>query len=290
MGAALVHLAGHSESQVLRDDWLATDGVRPPTSGSVQPRRWRPRSAGQQSRGLTAAFRSAARNDPLSFLLRNVGRGRSQFARPGGLVLQSSPNGDRVASMDPVPRWGPPRCHRHAARSSGRWTHHHRHPQPSPSQSDRQSDPAAALAAGWFHGLRLTKRQKLRQQRSGSTVGQQGTNLRDDPLVFGRASVGHDLSDRVERPTTGHCAPTRSKSRRADLHRIKQRHQPPGALNFEGPLRTAALAASPAAAMTLRPPANKMALHGRKHPLSFRQRQPGPPWGVFATAASPLTS
>jgi hypothetical protein len=146
------------------------------------------------------------------------------------------------------------------------------------------------LLPGGFHGLRLTKRQKLRQQRSGSTVGQQGTNLRDDPLVFGRASVGHDLSDRVERPTTGHCAPTRSKSRRADLHRIKQRHQPPGALNFEGPLRTAALAASPAAAMTLRPPANKMALHGRKHPLSFRQRQPGPPWGVFATAASPLTS
>jgi hypothetical protein len=53
-----------------------------------------------------ASARSATCNDPLSFLLRSVGRSRWQFARPGGLVLRSSSNGDRVVSVDPVPRWG----------------------------------------------------------------------------------------------------------------------------------------------------------------------------------------
>jgi hypothetical protein len=96
----------HSQSQGATRCRLATDGIRASGRGSAQPRRWQPRSAGQQSRELAAAVRSAACNDPLSFLLRSVGRSRSRFARPDGLVLQPSLNGDRAAFVDPVPRWG----------------------------------------------------------------------------------------------------------------------------------------------------------------------------------------
>jgi hypothetical protein len=41
--------------------------------------------------------------------------------------------------------------------------------------------------------------------------------------VLRRASVGHDLGNRVERPSAGHRTPTRGKARRADLHRAEQR-------------------------------------------------------------------
>jgi hypothetical protein len=64
----------------------------------------------------------------------------------------------------------------------------------------------------------------------------------------GAASVGHDFSDRAECPTMGHRTSTRRESRRVDPHRTEQRHQPPGAPIFEGPLRATALATSPTAA------------------------------------------
>jgi hypothetical protein len=60
----------------------------------------------------------------------------------------------------------------------------------------------------------------------------------------------------------------------ADLHRAEQRHQSPGTLIFEGPLRAAALAASAAAAMILRLRLNEMDLQRSKQMLGFLQRQP----------------
>ena len=131
----------------------ATDGVRPPASGLAPPRPWPPRSAGQQSRELAAVVRSAPCNDPLSFLLGIVGRNLSWPARPGGLVPQSSPDGDHAVSAHPGRCSGPPssaagsppRSHRRARRLSGRWARHHtRHP-PSPGQSGHQFDRAAGL-------------------------------------------------------------------------------------------------------------------------------------------------
>ena len=113
---------------------------------------------------------------------------------------------------------------------------------------------------GGFHGLRLAEWQKLRQQRPGPAIGKQRTHLCDGPLVLRCASVGHDLGNRVERPSAGHRTPTRGKARRADLHRAEQRHQSPGALIFKGSLRAAALAASPTAAMILRLGLNEMDL------------------------------
>ena len=50
--------------------------------------------------------------------------------------------------------------------------------------------------------------------------------LCDGPLVLRRASVGHDLGNRVERPSAGDRTPTRGKARRADLHRAEQQRRP----------------------------------------------------------------
>jgi hypothetical protein len=79
-------------------------------------------------------------------------------------------------------------------------------------------------------------------------------------LLLRRASVRHDLGNRVELPSAGHRTSTWGKARRADPDHAEQRHQPPGAVIFEGPLRPAALAASPAAAMIRRLGLNEMDL------------------------------
>jgi hypothetical protein len=134
---------------------------------------------------------------------------------------------------------------------------------------------------GGFHGLWLAEWQKLRQQRPRPAVGQQRTHLCDGPLVLRRASVWHDLGNRIERPSASHCTATRGKARRADLHRAEQRHQSSGALIFEGSLRAAALAASPAAAMILRLNLNEMDLQGSKQMLTLLQRQPDQPRRIF---------
>jgi hypothetical protein len=87
-------------------------------------------------------------------------------------------------------------------------------------------------------------------------------DVRDDSLVFGRASVGLDLGKRTERPTASDRTPTRGKAGRTDLHHTKMRHQLAGALIFDVPPRSTSLAVSPAAAMILCLCADKMALHG----------------------------
>jgi hypothetical protein len=150
-----------------------------------------------------------------------------------------------------------------------------------------ETPPAASAPAG-----RVTANPSLR--RSART-----------PACIGRA---HDLGNRVERPSAGHRTPTRGKARRADLHRAEQRHQPPGALIFEGPLRAAALAASPAAAMILRlslnegpatqqvascPPrasAQSFAAHIRPRPRDRRPHERQRSHPVRPTPTKPATS
>jgi hypothetical protein len=111
-----------------------------------------------------------------------------------------------------------------------------------------------------------------------------------DPVEMHGDGVWHDLGNRVECPTTGHRTPTRGKARRADLRRAEQRHQPPGALIFEGPLRAAALAASPAAAMILRLRLNEMDLQCSKQVLPSASVSPINCGAYSATAARPPTS
>ncbi len=75
-------------------------GVPSPASHSVSPRRWQPRFAERQSRGLAAVVRSVICSGPLSFLLRTVDRSLPWHAEPGGVVLPSSPRPSRT--------WGRP--------------------------------------------------------------------------------------------------------------------------------------------------------------------------------------
>jgi hypothetical protein len=73
--------------KLLRDDRLATDGIW--ASGRQHPvqHSHADGSLGRLASNVagSAEARSTTRNDPLSFLLRSVGRNRLQFVRPGGL-------------------------------------------------------------------------------------------------------------------------------------------------------------------------------------------------------------
>jgi hypothetical protein len=115
-------------------------GVRPPTSGLAPPRRWQLRSAGQQSRELAAAVRSASCSGPLPFStkatpkinriarrsfhfdrhsthgladgaiifgrrLRTVDRNRSRSAKPAGLAPRPTPWRNTAHGLHHPQRW-----------------------------------------------------------------------------------------------------------------------------------------------------------------------------------------
>jgi hypothetical protein len=132
---------------------------------------------------------------------------------------------------------------------------------PAPATASQPGANTKGSLPGGFHGLWLAERQKLRQQRPCPTVGYSEPFFATVRSYSGVHRSGMDLGNRVERPSARHRTPTRGKARHPNLHRAEQRHQSPGALIFDGPLRAAALAASPAAAMILRLRLNEMDLH-----------------------------
>jgi hypothetical protein len=199
----------------------------------------------QPSRLRSRLRRHAGEYDPLPLIVADLSEENLERAR---LILTSRPH---VAAVN--------------GECDG-FRRHHRDLDPAPATASCSSlGQHEGFAAGW---------QKFRQQRPRPAVGQQRTCLRDGPLVLRRASVRHDLGNRIKCLAAGYRAPTRGKARRADLHRTEQRHQSPGALIFEGSLRAAALAASPVPAMILRLSLNEMDLQRSKQMLALLQRQP----------------
>jgi hypothetical protein len=112
----------------------------------------------------------------------------------------------------------------------------------------------------------IRERQEFRQQCSGPAIRKQRTHLRDDALVFGRASVRHDFGDRVEYMAAGHRASAGRKARCANLHRSEHGQQAPSADVFEQPLGPAMGAEPPLAAVFLRMCLNEMAPRSSERP------------------------
>src|SRR3954451_8853315 len=91
---------------LLSDDRLATDGIWASSRQHPVQHRHADGRLGLLSRKTAGAqTRSDQRfvAGPLSFLLMSVGRNRSPPAKPGGLVLRSSPDGDHAGSATPSP-------------------------------------------------------------------------------------------------------------------------------------------------------------------------------------------
>ena len=145
---------------------------------------------------------------------------------------------------------------------------------------------------GRFHRLRSPERQKLRQHRPGAAIRQQRSHFRQDPLVFRRASIRHDFSDRTERAPASHRALAGLEARRFDGNGAKKRHQPAGTDVFQRPPGLAPLAHSPAPAMLLGLSLNQMTLRLRQYLLSPRERQSNRRRCVFChtRAAAKLTN
>src|SRR3954454_19950826 len=105
----------------------------------------------------------------------------------------------------------------------------------------------------------------------------------------GRATVGHDLRHRRDRPPAGDTAPAWTEAGSTHLHHPEQRDQAPGPLVLERALCPAPVATAPAAAVLIHLRRDKMALYRGQDRLALlqaeAQRRCGMPgWEALARA------
>src|SRR4051812_23679287 len=89
------------------------------------------------------------------------------------------------------------------------------------------------------------------QQRQGTSVRQRGAHGGNNALILRRATVGHDLRHRRDRPPAGDTAPAWTEAGSAHLHHPEQRDQAPGPPVLERALCPAPVATAPAAAVLI---------------------------------------
>src|SRR5271166_1663325 len=117
------------------------------------------------------------------------------------------------------------------------------------------------------------EREELGQKPPGATIRQPCPHLRQCPLVFGGAPIGHEFRCRAK------CRPRRDRawagfeSRRRHLDRAEQRIQPPGPRVLQSPKLPATRATAAHRAVLGDPGLNQMPLHARQQSLAVVQRQ-----------------
>jgi hypothetical protein len=124
-----------------------------------------------------------------------------------------------------------------------------------------------------FERRGVPQREEFAQQRQGAAVRQRGAHRGDDPLVLGRAAVGHDLRHRRDRAPAGDTAPAWTEAGSTNLHHPEQRSQPPPAQVLERALRPAPIAPAPAAAVLVDLHRDEVALHRGQDRLTLLQAE-----------------
>ncbi len=81
---------------------------------------------------------------------------------------------------------------------------------------------------------RFVQRKEFRHQRRRAAISGQAPHFDENALVFSRATIRHDLSQRANDPARGHSTAAGIETRRLDLHDPEQGRQLPSAPVLNG--------------------------------------------------------